>query len=73
MIWKMYHNTSPEALGFIPDFVFDFDPRPACEQFAARYTHGGGWHPLKGFKQSSSGELLYPGDPPMRVLAETRL
>ena len=33
----------------------------------------GGWQPFKGFKMLPSGDLSYPGDPPMRLLYETRL
>lgn len=61
----------PEELGILPDFIDQTDPRPAAEQFEERYQHGGGWRPLKGFKQVKAGgiSLKYPGDPPFHPIA----
>jgi hypothetical protein len=60
-------------LGFIPGYLDDNDPRPAREQLDENYREGGGWHPVMGFTVTPNGELNYPGDPPMPLLAETIL
>jgi hypothetical protein len=74
MIWKMLHpQAKPEMLGFIPYFLDEDDPRPAREQFDTAYHHGGGWRPFAGFEMLPDGNLNYPGDPPVLVLAETKL
>ena len=68
MIWLLMHpQAEPEHLGFMPDFFDDTDPRPAAEQLAERYAHGGGWHPhSKGVwrMRESDGALIYPGSNP---------
>lgn len=57
------------ALGWIPSFLSEDDPRPAHEQFDERYI--GGWNPmLPGkFKMDQDLRLYYPGDPPMVPVA----
>jgi hypothetical protein len=45
------------------------DPRPAKDQFNERYAHGGGWHPMGGFKLNQDNSLKYPGDPPLKPVA----
>lgn len=62
-----------EALGYIPSFLNERDPRPAREQFDAHYQHGGGWVPFNGFVMLPDGSLKYPDDPPLPILAETKL
>jgi hypothetical protein len=59
-------------LGYIPGFLSEDDPRPAREQIDANYRHGGGWRPFKGHTRTAVG-LRYPGDPPMALLATSRL
>lgn len=72
MIWIMLHEKmTPEHLGFIPSFLDEADPRPVKEQIAAKYV--GGWHPFSGFRLLSGGSLKYPGDPPTKCLAMTKL
>jgi hypothetical protein len=72
MIWLLVHGASADMLGLVPSFFSEDDPRPAREQIAARYISG--WHPLPGFTVSDAdGSLLYPGDPPVPVLAATQL
>lgn len=61
-----------DHVGLILDFLDERDPRSAREQLHANYAHGGGWNDFQGFVRSESG-LKYPGDPPMRLLAEMRL
>lgn len=68
--WTLNHpKMTVEHLGFIPTFLSLADPRPAKEQFDTGYV--GGWTPFKGFRMSEDRTLTYPGDPPMKPLAET--
>jgi hypothetical protein len=60
-------------VGMIPCWLDEADPRPAAEQLDARYGHGGGWRPFKGFRLLDDDSLRYPGDPPLRPIAELRL
>ena len=74
MIWQQAHpQFKPEMLGFIPSFLSESDPRPAREQIAANYAHGGGWSPIDGFSFPTDGKLKYPGDPPYAPLAISKL
>ena len=62
----MHPDAEAEHLGFVPDFFDDTDPRPAAEQLAERYAHGGGWSPFgKGTwrHRTSDGALIWPGSP----------
>lgn len=67
------------AVGFIPMFLSESDPRPAREQFGDNYVDG--WRPTSvGFKLSAWDRaaedfpsLVYPGDPPLPPLAYARL
>lgn len=71
MNWIVMH---PEVnLGLLPNFLSEDDPRSAKEQLNENYAHGGGWLPMEGFKLTSRGRLSYPGDPPLRALAVTKL
>lgn len=60
-----------EALGLIPSFLSEFDPRPAKEQFDANYYPG--WRAMSGMTLDDDLTLHYPGDPPFTPLAMTRL
>jgi hypothetical protein len=60
-------------LGLLEDMLDANDPRPAREQFDAKYRHGGGWRPMPRFKLLDNDCLQYPGDPLFRPLAEARL
>jgi hypothetical protein len=62
-----------EAVGIIPHFLEEEDPRPVREQFNERYAHGGGWRPLTGHKMDEDGAIKYPGDPRMNPLAAIQL
>lgn len=74
MIWIAKHpRMTTEALGYLPEFLNETDPRSAREQIHSNYSHGGGWHSFKGHVMLPNGNLSYPGDPPTRLLAETRL
>jgi hypothetical protein len=76
IVWTLVHpDMRPEHLGFLPSFLSEKDPRPAREQIASNYAHGGGWNPMKGFRYTPRpmkdprlwmlGTLKYPGDPPL--------
>jgi hypothetical protein len=70
MIWMMVHpRMTPEALGFIPSFLSEDDPRPAREQMQANY----GWRPFEGFTLNKDMSLSYDGDPDYQPLAIARL
>ena len=74
MKWVMKHpRATIDMLGFIPDFLSENDPRPAKEQIAENYSHGGGWNNMKKFKMNPDGNIQYPGDPPLILIAETKL
>lgn len=70
--WTVISPRAREALGFIPQFVLEDDPRPAREQFEERYAHGGGWHPMPGWS-FADGTIRYPGDPAYKPIAWARL
>jgi hypothetical protein len=72
--WIITHpNITPEHLGELPLMLDSDDPRPAREQFNSGYGHGGGWDPFPGHTLNKKNELCYPGDPPMALLALTKL
>jgi len=74
MIWIGVHpQFTPDMLGFLPSLVDDRDPRPAREQFHANYGYGGGWDAQPGFTMLPDRSLSYPGDPPLPLLAYTKL
>lgn len=72
-VLERQHGTDAvmQALGYIPAFVSEDDPRPAHEQFNERYIYGG-WNPmLPGrWRMDQDFNLFYPGDPPMQPLAQ---
>lgn len=70
--WIIVHpDITPEHLGLLPGMLFKNDPRPAREQFDTNYVSG--WSPFHGFTMNKKMELCYPGDPPMKLLARTKL
>ena len=72
--FKMIHpKANIDMLGFIPLMLDEADPHPAREQLNEAYSHGGGWRPFQGFKLLPSGEIQYPEDPPLKLLAEGKL
>lgn len=75
MNWEFLHpQMTEEHLGLIHSFLSEADPRPAKEQLHSNYAHGGGWHPFHGFTfDPTTLTISYPGDPPHRALARTRL
>ena len=69
MIWI---TKNADALGLIPEFLSESDPRSAKQQFQIVYAHGGGWRPFSGFDRTDRG-LEFPGDPPMELVGFTML
>lgn len=70
--WKLLDSRMTMArLGFIPGWLDDADPRPAKEQIESHYVAG--WPEFKGFKHVGKHVLAYPGDPPMKPLAQAKL
>lgn len=68
--WKMLHpRASIDHLGLVPAFLYETDPRPACEQFNERYEFGG-WRPIKGFTKGERDALHYPDDPELEPIAQ---
>ena len=59
------------ALGYIPGFLSEDDPRPAKQQIDERYISG--WNRFDGFKMAGNFSLRYPGDPALEPLAMTHL
>lgn len=74
LTWIMVHpQMTLDHLGYIPSFLNENDPRSAREQFDANYRHGGGWTSFEGFTMLPDNSLSYQGDPPVPLLAYTRL
>lgn len=73
MEWKLLHPRVTMAhLGLLPAFLSESSPDRAAAQLHRHYSFGGGWLPIKGFKLRDNNHLLYPGDPPLRPIAETK-
>lgn len=73
MIWT---TNNPRALGLIPSFLSEHDPRPVKEQINEGYAHGGGWSKFDGFDikgfdpvDPMKTSIRYPGDPPFQCIA----
>lgn len=78
MIWlQLDPRVSIEAaVGFLPDFLSNDDPRPAVEQLDENYC--GGWMDSKVGERGFTAfddfmKLHWPGDPPLHALAVTML
>lgn len=74
--WEILHpELTIDALGYLPSFIRDDDPRPAAEQIDDRYVWGG-WRPFEGFSAvavKGGRAIQYPGDPILEPIAERRL
>lgn len=68
----LHPRMTKEALGNIPYFFSEEDPRPAREQINEAYIFSG-WQPFEGFELVAEENLRYPGDPVMYPLAKARL
>jgi len=74
MIWTaLGRQPLLDVIGLLPEIFLDGDPRPAAEQAADRYAHGGGWRPQDGWELHPDGVAVYPGDPPQNALAMATL
>ena len=73
MMWTLNPGTHFNDLGLIPYMLDEDDPASAREQFDAKYQHGGGWRPFKGFTMLPDRTLTYPEDPPNKPRAITML
>lgn len=72
--WKLLHPRVTMAhLGLLPAFLSEGSPDPAAKQLGRGYSYGGGWSPVRGFRLRDDNHLLYPGDPPLRPIAETKV
>ena len=76
--WHLAPKVKAEALGLLPLFLSDNDPRSAQEQLDANYMHEGGFNPLSGFtlafpEKMGEAYLSYPGDPLMMELGRVKL
>jgi len=68
-------TTAGDLLGFLPSILLPEDPRPAREQLADRYSHGGGYSPFGKdlWELDEDFTLTYPGDPEMKPVAALTL
>jgi len=69
-------TTAGDLLGFLPEILRPEDPRPASEQLADRYSHGGGYSPFGRDQWTLDLDTLvlkFPGDPAMKPVAGLRL
>lgn len=73
MTWQLHPRCTMEHLGFIPAWLSGDDTASAVERLHRGYSFAGGWQPMRGFKLTDKNHLLYPGDPPLRPIATTKL
>jgi len=73
MVWEFLDpRMTEDALGFIPEFFNDEDPRCARDQIDSAYVSG--WHSFKGFEMDSKTRALkYPEDPALPPLARSMM
>jgi len=72
--FRALRSFHPAMLGCLPGFLSESDPRPAAEQLNENYGHGGGWHPLSGWRFDPVDlSIRYPGDPPYVPIAVANL
>lgn len=70
----IHPDFTEEMAGLLPLIFSTSDPRPAIEQINDRYSHGGGFTPLRKFTlNAKTFALTYPGDPPMNPIARAEL
>jgi len=62
-----------DAVGIIPLWLNEKDPRPAKDQLDDHYRHGGGWQPFEGFTLQRDSSIKYPGDPAHKPRAMMKL
>lgn len=64
---------STDELGWVPMLVSADDPRPAKEQIHESNADAGGWVPFHGFRMFANGNLQYPADPEIQLIAQAKL
>lgn len=60
-----------QAMGELPYYVSERDPRPARLQFEANYRFGTHW--MDGWQMTPDGTLCYPGDPALFPIGRIKL
>lgn len=68
-VFALNPRCTEHHVGFIPTFLDENDPRPAREQFAERYVHGGWRHQEVLTKGNRRYSLKYPGSPELHPIA----
>lgn len=74
--WIFYHPNAPDLLGYIlsHEMISARSSLSVKEQIQQNYAHGGGWHPLSGWRfDPETKELQYPGDPVYPMVAELKV
>jgi len=69
-------NQVKGMLGYLPDFIGEFNSEPIKDQIAANYAHGGGYSPYgkdKWIFDPVRKTLKYPGDPTLKPVAELQV
>lgn len=70
LLFTLLHpRMTHDALGLIPEWLDQADPRPIKEQLGENYDFAGGWRPIKGFTIDGEHALHYPGDEPLKPIA----
>lgn len=73
-IWTLLDPRVTMAhLGFLPGFLDADSPDAASSQLDKGYKKYGGWRPQQDFEMTDNNYLTYPGDPPLRPIAETSI
>ena len=62
-----------DHVGMIPAMLFENNPAKATQQLNDGYPQGGGWRPFEGFELLPNDAIVYPGDPPLKPIAEMKL
>jgi hypothetical protein len=72
-MWKLLNDQfRMEYLGFIPEIIRAYDPKPVRAQIAERYAHG--YDPIPHWTLSSeSNNIQYPGDEPLVPRAQLQV
>ena len=72
--WFFSDELAPELCGLIPHFLFAHDPRPLRQQIDERYSHGGGWRSMGGWRfNRKKWAIRYGDDPPLQPLGGAAL
>jgi hypothetical protein len=66
-------GVAAEQLSILNDMLSIDNPLSAKEQLNIGYSQYGGWRPMQGFTLDDNHRLCYPGDPPQKPWAVTKL